>query len=212
MTICAMAYKSPGCASGRARPRPVRRSCCPARVPGGTLRETVPPGVGRFDRRSEHRFPRRQWKVEVQVLAGDAIQRMRLDLDVEVEIAVASAVRALAAFARHTQLLAVGDALRDAHLDAPRNAMRHALLVVFEHVQVELDLRTLERLLEGEAHCRFVVAPRRTGRARDALRARRRPASPAKRSARSMILERSSSAPANRSPQSGGGRKSCPGA
>src|ERR1700746_3286175 len=89
--------------------------------PGRHLERNGAPGRGQIDRRSERRFPGRERKVDVQVLSRSAIQRMGLALDVEVEIAVASSVDALAALPRNAQLLAVDDALRDAHLDAPRN-------------------------------------------------------------------------------------------
>jgi hypothetical protein len=83
---------------------------------------------------------------------------MRLDPDIEIEVAVASTRRALAALAGNAQLRSVGDAFRDADLDAMRHAARNAVLVVLELGEVELDLVAVERLVEGELDDGFVVA------------------------------------------------------
>src|SRR3989442_10554563 len=109
---------------------------------------------------SEHRFPGRERQIDIDVPAADAVQRVRLDCDVEVKIAVASALHSLAPFARNAQLLAVGNAFRNAHLDTMGYAACVALVVEFEHAQLELDLGAVKSLREAEAHRGLVIAPR----------------------------------------------------
>src|SRR6266567_7761457 len=69
-----------------------------------------------LDRRAEHRFPGREWQIDVQVVTAHAEERMRLEHDVKVEIAVAAAVEAFAALARNAQPLPVGGAFGNARL------------------------------------------------------------------------------------------------
>src|SRR5215471_3498064 len=85
---------------------------------------------------------------------------MRLDPNVEIEIAVAAAIRPFRTLAGDAQLLSVRHALRDAHLHSSRDAMRHALFVVLDDLEIKLDFGALECLFEREAHGRLVIAAR----------------------------------------------------
>ena len=188
-----------------------RRSCWPARVPGGHLERDGAGRRGQLDARAEHRFPRRERKIDVEIVARHAIERMIGNFDVEVQVAIRAAVDALAALAGHAQLLAVGDAARDARANAMRHAAHAAVGIPFERRQLEVDLGAVEGLLERDAHDCLVVAARQSaGRARRPPARPRRPVSPANRSDRSM----SSNPPPwpwpNCVPQSGGGRNSWP--
>src|SRR6267142_4180682 len=95
---------------------------------------------GHLHVRAEHRFPRRERQVEVEIVAARAEQPVRMQGDVEIQIAVASAVQALAPLARKAQALAVGGAFRNAGLEGSARAMRETLLVVLGHLELEIDL------------------------------------------------------------------------
>src|SRR5690349_10962033 len=75
--------------------------------PRGHLERDTTRGRGQFDVGAEHRFPRRERELHVQIETFGAIERMRVDVDIEIEIAVAPAVAALRTFAGNAQLLAV---------------------------------------------------------------------------------------------------------
>ena len=153
------AKRSPAAPLPRAMPRPPRRSCWPARVPGGNLQRNGARGRGQLHAGTEHRFPWRKRQVDVHVAAIDAVQRMRGDLDIEIQVAIGPAAHALAALAGHAQLLAVGDAAWNARLHAVRHAPHVAVRIPLERGELEVDLRAVERLVEGEADRGFVVAP-----------------------------------------------------
>ena len=97
------------------------------------MSETVPAGVGRRTVVPSTASQGAEGQIEVDVLPADPIPRVRLDHDVEIKIAVASALDPLAAFAGNAQLLAVANALGDAHVDAPRYAAQATLRVGLEY-------------------------------------------------------------------------------
>ena len=114
-----------------------------------------------------------------------------------------------AALAGDAQLLPVGDAARDAHLDRMRDAAHAALLVVLQHAKVELELGPMEGLVERDFRHRLVVGTGPCCGRGPAWRAPRAcPARPANRSANRC--PRRSLPPGEWGSQSGGGRKSSP--
>jgi len=85
------------------------------------------------------------------------VQRMRTQADVEVQIAIAPAIQPLAALARQAQTLAIGRTLRNARPDSAGHAMQPALLIVFGHVQIEIDLRAVEGLIDADRDRDLIV-------------------------------------------------------
>src|SRR5438132_10313461 len=93
------------------------------------------------------------------VLCVGAEERVWLDLNVQVKVARVGALHPLATLTRHPQLLAVDHPFRNAHLNAMWNAMRDTAFIVFRNAQVEIDLGAVKRLIERNAHHRFVIRP-----------------------------------------------------
>src|SRR6266853_1857833 len=112
---------------------------------------------GDLHARAEHRFPWRERQVEVEIVAARAKEPMRMQGDAEIQVAVAPAVQAFAPLAGHAQALAVGGALRNARLERAAHAARETLLVVFGHLELEIDLGAAVRILQRNVRGDFVI-------------------------------------------------------
>ena len=107
--------------------------------------------------RAEHRFPRRERQIDIQIVPCHTEQRMRLEHDVEIQIAIAAAIESLATLAGDAQPLAIGRALGNARFERALRAMDDAAVVVVGHDQIELHLRAVIGLFERDMRRDLVI-------------------------------------------------------
>jgi len=95
---------------------------------------------GHLHARAEHGLPRRERKIEEEIVAAHAKEPMRMQRDIEIQVAVASAVQPLASLAGQAQALAVGGAPWECALEGAPHAARETALVVLGDLELEIDL------------------------------------------------------------------------
>ena len=85
---------------GPGKPRPRRRSRCPARAPTGSFISTGPPSVGTDNRLTERGLPRRHWQRDRHVAPVDLELPMRSEVHLQIQVACWPAAETRPALAR----------------------------------------------------------------------------------------------------------------
>src|SRR3977135_248447 len=112
---------------------------------------------GNLHTRAEHGFPRRERKIEEEIVAAHAKEPVRMQRDIEIQVAVASGVQPLASLAGQAQALAVRGAFRNARFECAPHAARVTALVVLGHFELEIDLGAAISRLHSNSRGDFVV-------------------------------------------------------
>src|SRR5438552_10262038 len=114
---------------------------------------------GHLHARAENGLPRRERKIEEEIVAAHAKEPMRMQCDIEIQVAVASAVQPLASLAGQAQALAVGGALGNARFEGPPHAARETALVVLGDAQLQVHLGAAVGLFQRDVRRDLVVLP-----------------------------------------------------
>src|SRR5438309_1546414 len=109
--------------------------------------------------RPEHGLPRRERKIEEEIVAAHAKEPMRMQRDIEIQVAVASAVQPLASLAGQAQALAVGGALGNARLEGAPHAARETAVVVLGDAQLQVHLGAAVGFFQRDVRRDLVVLP-----------------------------------------------------
>src|SRR5262245_59592743 len=109
---------------------------------------------------AQHRLPRRDRQLEIEIMPGRLVERVGTQHDVQIEIARRPPVHARPALARDAQPLAVGDALRHPDADGLRHAVDRAVGSHLRRGKVEAHLGAVVDLLEREVGSDLIVLPR----------------------------------------------------